>query len=608
MPQLYAQCTTPPNCIFNPGIDGSSVGWGNAIGTSLSNWHVLSGTPTLAQGMGSSSGFRLQNGDGMYTCFNFVAGRKYKVCIYSYTTNGTIGTLKLEAHNGSSGQSPGTIFVTKTSHPPAPYSTVVFTATSNFSQLRLLVNTSGTSVVIDDVGVIEVPTVTVSQSTISGCGSTTLTASSNNSLNISWSPSDGLSSTSGNSVTASPCSTTTYTATYTTGCSPIFSCNNSGENTVQVTVNVNPGTTVTASPSIVNWCQSTTLTATSANNMGVTWSPAIGLSSSYGKVVTANPCTTTTYTASFYCPLSNCTYTKDVTVYVQPSGSILNNSDQECGGVIDMEYTGSQCQNFTYKWVHMDNPNTVLFTGRHYYKGTSGQGEDGLYRLTVTSPMGCSETYYTTVSKNCCKIVADFEIIGCNPVRFENTTVDSIGGDTLLVGEWHWDFGDGMTSSLRNPAHLYYTHMGPTKVCLTAVVADADQSTCCSKVCKEFDVCDFIGCVGMGAFAFKLINPATGEVQLYDKSAGNSPDSVGHPPHLDICRWEWMIDGNPLPNTNDPNPIVTGLHPGTIHDVCLKVVHCNRNCSTRYPGGPCVPYTIECPDEWRCEKIVIPQP
>lgn len=104
--------------------------------------------------------------------------------------------------------------------------------------------------------------------------------------NISWGPADGLNTTSGPFVTASPLQTTTYTVTGTSnGCS--------GNAQVTVTVNPNPVVTTSGDVTICNG-QSTALTASGASSYD--WSPSTGLSQTTGATVNASPSVNTQYT------------------------------------------------------------------------------------------------------------------------------------------------------------------------------------------------------------------------------------------------------------------------------------------------------------------------
>jgi hypothetical protein len=175
--------------------------------------------------------------------------------------------------------------------------------------------------------------------------------------------------------------------------------------------------------------------------------------------------------------------------------------------------------------------------------------------------------------------LVDFEIQGCNPARFVKKTVDAYG-NPALVGEWNWEFSDGYTTTIRNPSRLYTTFMGPHKVCLTAVISEG-PSTCCDKVCKEFEICDFISCDPRAAFGYKP--NGSGNIDLFDKSVGVGGASA--------CMWYWTIDGTPHPGSTDPAPSITGLVPG-LHNVCLRVEFCQ-------PNGQ------RCAEEW-CEDIIVP--
>jgi len=610
IPNLLGQfCPTPPACITNGALEPDNPGTINVFnmnsvtGSTVQGWGVSHGTPSLTTGFSGGGVWMwartvgVAHSEGIFSCYNFQQGHTYQVCFrVKNTSANNSGNLFVRAVSGlattpSSSPIPAVPATSQVIHGTHVHDSawhqysVSYIPNANYNGIWVypfsdsnFVNGFQYELVVDDIRINEAQPANIaigaSRDTIFACGSSVLTV--NGALpgsTFSWTPATGLSSTSSGSVTAQPCSTTTYTVEIKNPCtnSPCLSFIQK-----QFTLYVNPGTSVSASPSTISVCGSTTLTASSTNPMNVTWSPATGLSSTSGNVVTASPCETTTYTATFYCPKSGCTYMEQVTVNVQP-GSLADSSSTDCYGPINLEYTPS-CPGATYKWYGPTN--TLLpTTGPKFTKGSSTYSDQGTYMVEVTTPNGCIDTVYAIVIMNCCKIVADFDIIDCNPVRFVNKTLDSVGGNEVLQGEWYWDLGDGSTSTLRNPAHLNVMQLDPRTVCLTAVISTG-FSTCCAKICKDFQPCDYSGCP-KAAFDYRVVNPGTGDVQLFDKSVGG-----GY-----ACGWEWTINNAPYPGNLDPAPIIPGLGSGT-HLICLKVTYCLPNGQT-------------CDEEW-CEEIVIP--
>ncbi len=148
------------------------------------------------------------------------------------------------------------------------------------------------------------------------CAGTTATLSVTNSstlaLNYAWTPSVSVSPTTGSVVVATPAASTIYTVTSSdaggTACS-LFT------NTVLITTNPVPTTTISSITStlICSPITSSTLTASGANTY--TWAPAAGLNTTNGNVVIANPTVTTVYTVS---GSNNCSVTvSSSTVNVQ---------------------------------------------------------------------------------------------------------------------------------------------------------------------------------------------------------------------------------------------------------------------------------------------------
>lgn len=199
--------------------------------------------------------------------------------------------------------------------------------------------------------------------------STTLTASG--ATTYTWSPSTGLNTTTGSTVTANPSSTQTYTVVGTTnGCT----------DTKTITVNVTP-LPVVSGGSNVSICAgaSTNLTASGATTYS--WSPATGLNTTTGSTVIANPLSTQTYLITG--TQSGCTNTAQVTVTVNqlpnvsvsPSGTISSCSPV----VLNAATSGSNIQ-WKFNGANISGATSATYTA----------SASGNYSVYVTDANGCN--------------------------------------------------------------------------------------------------------------------------------------------------------------------------------------------------------------------------
>lgn len=151
------------------------------------------------------------------------------------------------------------------------------------------------------------------------CSGSSALLSATGAASYSWSPASGLSSTTGNSVTATPTTTTTYTVVGAVGgCTGVAT----------VTVNVSSSFPISAGAN-VTICSgsSTTLTATGSAT-SYTWAPVTGLSATTGASVTASPTVATTYTLTGTSGF--CTLTRTVTVSVNATPAPITGTFQWC--------------------------------------------------------------------------------------------------------------------------------------------------------------------------------------------------------------------------------------------------------------------------------------
>ena len=174
------------------------------------------------------------------------------------------------------------------------------------------------------------------------------------------------------------------------------------------------------------------------------------------------------------------------------------------GGTSDITASGG----VSYSWS----------TGANTATATLPQGT---HTVTATDATGCMSTADVTITETP-EPVADFLVVDAcagDAVQFTDATTLASGALT----NWDWDFGDGNTSTLQDPTHVY-AQPGTYDVTLTASAGScADQITLQATV-FEIPVADFTTanvCVGLAA-DFLDNSSVTGSA---------------------ITQWAWDFDG-----------------------------------------------------------------
>ena len=297
------------------------------------------------------------------------AGTPTGICIGSSTT--------LTASGGSTYTwSPATTLSASTgiSVTATPATTTVYTVTGTLTSTGCH-NTDTVRITVNPL-----PTISAGADvTICAASSATLTATGGSTY--TWSPSTGLSATTGASVTAHPSATTTYIVT---------GINASGcHNTDTVIVTVSAALTVAASP--ISICNGTSGTLTASGASTYTWSPSTGLSASTGSSVTANPTATTTYTLIGTAGTCHDTSTVAVTVNALPAIDGGANTSVCSGSSATLTASGGT----TYTW----SPAATLSasTGTTV---TATPTATTLYTVTGTNATSCTNTDTVRVTVN----------------------------------------------------------------------------------------------------------------------------------------------------------------------------------------------------------------
>jgi gliding motility-associated-like protein len=278
---------------------------------------------------------------------------------------------------------------------------IASSATSN-SGIYTVTVSSGTCTAIDTVSinVVSNPTITVNSATICAGNSATLTA--NGATTYTWTPATGLSSPTGSVVVATPTNSTTYVVTGAVG-----TCAASPSTS---TVTVNPTPTVTINNASL--CSSTTVTITVSGANTYSWTPATGLSSTTGSMVTTKPGAAVNYTV-IGTDANGCIGTTSLTVVNSPSiTTSVSSSSVTCNGLSNGNATvtagGGSGSGYTYAWLPTGGTNSIstnIPTGTYTCNITDGAGctasttvsiaQPQTLSLTATSGLICAGQSYT---------------------------------------------------------------------------------------------------------------------------------------------------------------------------------------------------------------------
>ncbi|MCH8903740.1 MAG: PKD domain-containing protein [Bacteroidetes bacterium] len=204
---------------------------------------------------------------------------------------------------------------------------------------------------------------------------------------------------------------------------------------------------------------------------------------------------------------------------------------------LDVDFSDTSIQATSWHWDFGDGDTSNLEKPSHTYL------VNGTYYvcLIVTNPCG-SDTFCDWLTVFCNFPEAGFTINDSSlTVAFTDTS--------NYVDSWFWDFGDGKTSTLQNPIHVY-TVNGKYDICLIA-----------TNPCGSDTFCDSASIV----CTFPKSNFSSSDLFLQVTFVDASTSTV---------QWFWDFgDGN---SANLQSPVHTYFNSGT-YNVCLDATN---NCGT----------------------------
>lgn len=405
----------------------------------------------------------------------------------------------------------------------SPGSTITYTVTGT-TAVNGCTNQAVNTVTVSPTPTISINTIASASPSICIGSSVGLTAGGASSY--TWSPGTGLSSTTGQTVTANPTSTQTYIAVGTSSAGCISTAASSASFVVTVNPLPNVGINATNSGSL---CSGSTLTLTGTGASTYTWNPG-----GTGTTISVSPSGNTDYTVTGT-SAAGCTNTAITTVTVSPTPTITINtvasaSPSICiGSSVDLTAGGAA----TYTWA----PGTGL-------SSTTGQTVSAnptstqTYVAVGTSSAGCvstaasSASFVVTVNPLPTPVIVGNTTLTCSSPTI-SYTVNPIAGHTYT-----WT-GTGVTGNT-NTSSIDISQPGTLDVSITNTLTGCTGSTSIS--ITQNTVAPTVT-VSPGSFSTTCASPT---VQL----TANASTGVTY-------SWTPPSTGS-LNNTTTQNPVASG--------------------------------------------------
>ena len=153
--------------------------------------------------------------------------------------------------------------------------------------------------------------------------------------------------------------------------------------------------------------------------------------------------------------LLGCSDTAMMNVYISPYPIAGFNSDTVCLGnttsFTDLSYTLANDSIISWSWDFGDGTTSSLQNPSHLYADTGYVNVS----LIVSTSIGCSDTIHKNIYITPYPTAAFKADTACKTWATSFIDLSATASALGSIADWFWDFGDGTTSNLQNPTHIY---------------------------------------------------------------------------------------------------------------------------------------------------------
>lgn len=360
---------TPSNTIICLGesVALSSTGSGPFTWTASTGANPASAA-TVTVTPGTTTTYTVLSGTGACTAQAVATVSITPSLSVNITPSGTIICAGQPANLSVSGSTGPFVWTASTGATPAPNGTVTVTPTTTTTYTVLAGTGACTAQAVATVSISPNLTITITPSNTSVCPGSGTTLTAGGATSYTWAP--GFSTGSTFSVT--PTSTSTYTVVGTDGI-----CVNSATATVAVTT-----LTTNATSSSSYYCFGVApVSLTGSGATTYSWSPATGLSSTSGAVVTATPAATTIYTVTG--TTNGCTSSQTISLTVPPVSTITASMSHSivCVGGTGSTLTATGANTYTWSAGSVTTPTVFVNPTTTTSYTVVGQTTQGCYEV-----------------------------------------------------------------------------------------------------------------------------------------------------------------------------------------------------------------------------------